>query len=54
MRSLKDMASSIPHLLCLKDDEYEYRHVHVTKDVAKLVPRNRLMSESEWRSLGIQ
>ncbi|KAI1731425.1 cyclin-dependent kinase regulatory subunit domain-containing protein [Ditylenchus destructor] len=37
-----------------EDDEYEYRHVHVTKEVAKLVPRNRLMSESEWRSLGIQ
>uniref|UniRef100_A0A914CAT6 Cyclin-dependent kinases regulatory subunit n=1 Tax=Acrobeloides nanus TaxID=290746 RepID=A0A914CAT6_9BILA len=37
-----------------EDDEYEYRHVHVTKEVAKLVPKNRLMSESEWRSLGIQ
>ncbi|MFH4979446.1 hypothetical protein AB6A40_006155 [Gnathostoma spinigerum] len=36
------------------DDEYEYRHVHVTKEVAKLIPRNRLMSETEWRSLGIQ
>ncbi|CAI4222111.1 unnamed protein product [Auanema sp. JU1783] len=37
-----------------EDDEYEYRHVHVTKEVAKLIPKNRLMSESEWRSLGIQ
>ncbi|KAL3077352.1 hypothetical protein niasHS_013341 [Heterodera schachtii] len=37
-----------------EDDEYEYRHVHVTKEVAKQVPHNRLMSESEWRSLGIQ
>ncbi|CAO4375260.1 Protein CBR-CKS-1 [Caenorhabditis briggsae] len=37
-----------------EDDEYEYRHVHVTKDVAKLIPKNRLMSETEWRSLGIQ
>ncbi|PAV62406.1 hypothetical protein WR25_05535 [Diploscapter pachys] len=36
------------------DDEYEYRHVHVTKEVAKMIPKNRLMSESEWRSLGIQ
>lgn len=31
-----------------------FRHVHVTKEVARLIPRNRLMSESEWRSLGIQ
>ncbi|KHJ81109.1 Cyclin-dependent kinase regulatory subunit [Oesophagostomum dentatum] len=40
-----------------EDDEYEYRHVHVTKassDLAKLIPKNRLMSETEWRSLGIQ
>ncbi|RCN31440.1 Cyclin-dependent kinase regulatory subunit [Ancylostoma caninum] len=37
-----------------EDDEYEYRHVHVTKEVAKLIPKNRLMSETEWRSLGIQ
>ncbi|CAB3406010.1 unnamed protein product [Caenorhabditis bovis] len=37
-----------------EDDEYEYRHVHVTKEVAKLIPTNRLMSETEWRSLGIQ
>lgn len=37
-----------------EDDEFEYRHVHVTKEVAKLIPKNRLMSETEWRSLGIQ
>lgn len=59
-----------------EDDEYEYRHVHVTKvcyfslfilyrlwltfiiiilqEVAKLIPKNRLMTETEWRSLGIQ
>lgn len=37
-----------------EDDEFEYRHVHVTKDIAKLIPKNRLMSETEWRSLGIQ
>lgn len=37
-----------------EDDEYEYRHVHVPKEVARLVPKNRLMSETEWRSLGVQ
>ena len=24
------------------------------KDIAKMVPQNRLMSEGEWRSIGIQ
>ncbi|VDD92981.1 unnamed protein product [Enterobius vermicularis] len=37
-----------------EDDEYEYRHVHVTKEIAKLIPKNRLLTESEWRNLGIQ
>ncbi|CEF64028.1 Cyclin-dependent kinases regulatory subunit [Strongyloides ratti] len=37
-----------------EDDEYEYRHVHVTKEVARLLPKNRLMSEKEWRELGIE
>uniref|UniRef100_A0A0N5AQA3 Cyclin-dependent kinases regulatory subunit n=1 Tax=Syphacia muris TaxID=451379 RepID=A0A0N5AQA3_9BILA len=37
-----------------EDDEYEYRHVHVTKKVAKSIPKNRLLTETEWRNLGIQ
>ncbi|CAI2729785.1 unnamed protein product [Schistosoma spindalis] len=36
------------------DDIYEYRHVHLPKDLAKQVPKNHLMSEMEWRKLGIQ
>ena len=36
------------------DDKYEYRHVMLPKDLAKMVPRTHLMSESEWRSLGVQ
>ncbi|XP_025904275.1 cyclin-dependent kinases regulatory subunit 1 [Nothoprocta perdicaria] len=30
------------------------RHVMLPKDIAKLVPRTHLMSESEWRNLGVQ
>lgn len=33
---------------------YFCRHVHIPKDVAKNVPKNRLMTETEWRNLGIQ
>ena len=36
------------------DDMYEYRHVMLPKDLAKLVPKTHLMSEAEWRNLGVQ
>ncbi|GAB6018972.1 Cyclin-dependent kinases regulatory subunit 1 [Chamberlinius hualienensis] len=36
------------------DDKYEYRHVMLPKDIAKLVPRTHLMTESEWRGIGVQ
>ncbi|KAI8792943.1 cyclin-dependent kinases regulatory subunit [Biomphalaria glabrata] len=36
------------------DDEYEYRHVLLPKEIAKLVPKTHLMSETEWRSIGVQ
>ncbi|KAI1301433.1 Cyclin-dependent kinases regulatory subunit 1 [Halotydeus destructor] len=36
------------------DEKYEYRHVVLPKDIAKLVPKTHLMTESEWRGLGVQ
>ncbi|KAG7010670.1 Cyclin-dependent kinases regulatory subunit 2 [Cucurbita argyrosperma subsp. argyrosperma] len=36
------------------DDIHEYRHVVLPPDVAKLLPKNRLLSENEWRALGVQ
>lgn len=30
------------------------RHVIVPQKVARLVPKNHLMTETEWRNLGIQ
>ena len=36
------------------DYKYEYRHVMLPKDLAKLVPKTHLMSEAEWRNLGVQ
>ncbi|THH19464.1 hypothetical protein EW146_g1692 [Bondarzewia mesenterica] len=45
------------------DDEYEYRHVILPKPLFKLIPKNyfnqddsgtlRLLSEAEWRGIGI-
>ncbi|XP_018421902.1 PREDICTED: cyclin-dependent kinases regulatory subunit 1 [Nanorana parkeri] len=30
------------------------RHVMLPKDIAKMVPKTHLMSETEWRNLGVQ
>lgn len=30
------------------------RHVMLPKDIAKHVPKGKLMTETEWRSLGVQ
>ncbi|XP_066993517.1 cyclin-dependent kinases regulatory subunit [Anabrus simplex] len=36
------------------DDQYEYRHVILPPDVARNVPKSHLMTETEWRNLGVQ
>ncbi|XP_054738789.1 cyclin-dependent kinases regulatory subunit [Anastrepha obliqua] len=36
------------------DATYEYRHVILPPDLTKLVPKSHLMSETEWRNLGVQ
>lgn len=33
---------------------YAVRHVMLPKDIAKKVPKTHLMSETEWRNLGVQ
>lgn len=36
------------------DDKFEYRHVILPPEIAKSVPRPHLMTETEWRNLGVQ
>jgi cyclin-dependent kinase regulatory subunit CKS1 len=36
------------------DLNYEYRHVILPPNLNKLIPSNRLLTEAEWRSYGIQ
>ncbi|TPX46962.1 hypothetical protein SeMB42_g01798 [Synchytrium endobioticum] len=36
------------------DDHHEYRHVALPKQLAKYVPQGRLMTEAEWRGLGVK
>lgn len=32
-----------------KDDNYEYRHVLLPKEIYKKMPKGKLLSEIEWR-----
>uniref|UniRef100_A0A8C8JA53 Cyclin-dependent kinases regulatory subunit n=1 Tax=Oncorhynchus tshawytscha TaxID=74940 RepID=A0A8C8JA53_ONCTS len=36
------------------DEAFEYRHVMLPKQLSKLVPTSHLMTEDEWRGLGVQ
>ncbi|XP_074992130.1 cyclin-dependent kinases regulatory subunit 2-like [Calonectris borealis] len=35
-------------------DSYFYRHVMLPRELSKQVPKTHLMSEEEWRRLGVQ
>jgi len=35
------------------DEYYEYRHVILPKTIFKKVPKSKILSEVEWRSLGV-
>lgn len=52
----KDIAKNQEHIFYSAryyDDQFEYRHVSLPKPIAKHVP-NELMTEEEWRSLGVK
>mmetsp|Transcript_5010 Transcript_5010/g.6477 ORF Transcript_5010/g.6477 Transcript_5010/m.6477 type:complete len:108 (+) Transcript_5010:110-433(+) len=36
------------------DDSHEFRHVILPKELVRQLPRNRLLSETEWRNVGVQ
>ncbi|RKO96599.1 hypothetical protein CXG81DRAFT_1415, partial [Caulochytrium protostelioides] len=36
-----------------QDDEFEFRHVVLPKEIARWVPEDRLMTEVECRALGV-
>ncbi len=36
------------------DTLYEYRHVILPKHIFRKLPRDRLLSETEWRNIGVQ
>ena len=36
------------------DHIYEYRHVILPKDLSKKMTKDKLLSEEEWRAIGVQ
>ncbi|KAH8550507.1 regulatory subunit of cyclin-dependent kinase [Umbelopsis sp. PMI_123] len=36
------------------DDEYEYRHVTLPKEIAQWIPHSGILADEEWRSLGVK
>lgn len=53
-KDVLEHSSSIMYSKRYCDEEHEYRHVVLPKELAKYVPKERLMGEEEWRSLGVQ
>lgn len=37
-----------------QDGKYEYRHVILPKESVASLPKNRTLTETEWRSIGVQ
>ena len=36
------------------DDQYEYRHVILPQAISNILPQTHLLTETEWRNIGIQ
>lgn len=51
-KNLKMPAENIQYSEKYCDEHFEYRHVILPPELAKLVPRAHLMTETEWRNLG--
>lgn len=49
-----DLIARIEYSEKYMDDNYEYRHVILPKELVKMLPKGRLLAESEWRALGVQ
>ncbi|XP_023940860.1 cyclin-dependent kinases regulatory subunit-like [Bicyclus anynana] len=47
------MASDITHSYTYEDNEYKYMHVSVSLSLRRKIPKDRLMTETEWRFLGV-
>ncbi|GMI34408.1 hypothetical protein TrCOL_g12807 [Triparma columacea] len=48
------MTTRIEYSEKYSDAENEYRHVILPKELSKTLPKSRLLTEQEWRGIGVQ
>ena len=48
------MSNDIEYSDKYMDDDFEYRHVTLPQSLKSKLPTDRLMSEREWRGIGVQ
>ena len=53
-RDIEEYENEIHYSARYRDESHEYRHVILPKQLVKYLPKNRLMSEDEWRGLGVK
>eukprot|EP01007_Sphenomonas_quadrangularis_P002423 NODE_389_length_1551_cov_243.268309_g282_i0.p1 GENE.NODE_389_length_1551_cov_243.268309_g282_i0~~NODE_389_length_1551_cov_243.268309_g282_i0.p1 ORF type:complete len:145 (+),score=22.62 NODE_389_length_1551_cov_243.268309_g282_i0:705-1139(+) len=54
LRIIRQHSAKIEYSDKYFDDINEYRHVILPKEISKLIPKGKLLSDPEWRSLGVQ
>ncbi|RUS17346.1 regulatory subunit of cyclin-dependent kinase [Endogone sp. FLAS-F59071] len=54
LRDIEHYEKDISYSPRYYDEEFEYRHVSLPRALARYLPQDRLMSEPEWRELGVK
>ncbi|GAN01921.1 cyclin-dependent kinase regulatory subunit CKS1 [Mucor ambiguus] len=52
-KDIKELPSQIMYSPYYQDDEFEYRHVVLPKNLSRWLPQNRLLKQKEWVEVGV-
>lgn len=52
-KDIKELPPQIMYSPYYQDDEFEYRHVVLPKNLARWLPQNRLLKPKEWIEVGV-
>ncbi|CAO3623767.1 unnamed protein product [Mucor fragilis] len=53
LKDIKELPSQIMYSPYYQDDDFEYRHVVLPKNLARWLPQNRLLKQNEWIEVGV-
>eukprot|EP01012_Entosiphon_sulcatum_P035649 TRINITY_DN45273_c0_g1_i1.p1 TRINITY_DN45273_c0_g1~~TRINITY_DN45273_c0_g1_i1.p1 ORF type:complete len:119 (+),score=15.77 TRINITY_DN45273_c0_g1_i1:40-357(+) len=51
---IRSYAARINYSEKYTDDTNEYRHVILPKELARILPKGKVLAEREWRAIGVQ